>query len=228
MNIAGLLKTSLLDFPEHISCVVFTQGCNLRCPYCQNPELVEMEGNLMPKDMFFDFLKTRKKVLEGVVITGGEPLLQKDLKEFILKVKELGFKVKLDTNGCFPERLKELILEGIIDYIAMDVKAPLEKYSEIAGVNVDSKLIKKSIEIIKNSGITYEFRTTVYPELEEWDFESIGKLIQGAERCFLQQFRNEKTLSKEAAEKSPYTEEKLWKIKKIMEKYVKKVEIRGI
>lgn len=230
MQIAGHLKTSLIDYPGHISCVVFTQGCNLRCTYCQNPELVEAKEKFkgMPEETFFDFLNERKKILEGVVITGGEPTLQKDLEEFIKKIKKLGFKVKLDTNGCKPEVIKDLINEKLLDYIAMDVKAPLEKYSEITASKIDTKKIRESIEFIKKSGIGYEFRTTAYPELTDADFEEIGKLINGAEHYYLQQFRPEKTLSAEARKKIPFSEKKLNEIKKIMEKYAKKVEIRGI
>lgn len=229
MKIAGLLKTSLQDYPDHIACVVFTQGCNLKCPFCHNPELIPFEtSELMPETSFFDFLKKRKDVLEAVVITGGEPLLQNDLKLFISKIKKLGFKVKLDTNGCMPEKLKELIDEKLLDYIAMDVKAPVEKYSKLAGTEVDTDKIKKSIEIIMQSKIDYEFRTTVYPELTKTDFKEIRKMIQGAEKYFLQQFRNEKTFSTDAMEKEPYTKEELEEIKELIVKYVKHVEIRGL
>ncbi|MFH1239724.1 MAG: anaerobic ribonucleoside-triphosphate reductase activating protein [Candidatus Diapherotrites archaeon] len=229
MNIAGLLKTSLLDYPNHISCVVFTQGCNLRCPFCHNPELIPFENSeLMPEASFFDFLEKRKNVLEGVVITGGEPLIQNDLKKFISKIKKMKFKVKLDTNGCMPEKLKELIDDGYVDYIAMDIKAPFERYAKLTGAEVDTDKIKKSIEIIMHSRIDYEFRTTVYPELTQTDFKEIRQMIQGANKYFLQQFRNEKTFSIEAMEKEPYTKEQLEEIKELIVKYVKHVEIRGL
>ena len=140
MIIGGLQKTSLLDFPEKIAAIVFTMGCNFRCGYCHNPELINGEAKI---EEVFEFLKTRQGKLDGVVITGGEPCLQKDLPEFIKQVKELGFAVKLDTNGSFPEMLEKVLPD--LDYVAMDIKAPLEKYSQIVNVDVDTSKILKSI-----------------------------------------------------------------------------------
>ena len=156
MLIGGLQKTSLLDFPDKISAIVFTAGCNFRCGYCHNPELI---NSIAPVTEVFEFLKNRVGKLEGVVITGGEPCLQKDLPEFIKQVKSLGFAVKLDTNGSYPEMLAKVLPD--LDYVAMDIKAPLEKYSAVANWNGDVENIRKSIDMIMNSGVDYEFRTTV-------------------------------------------------------------------
>ena len=159
MQIGGVQKTSLLDFPEKISTIVFTQGCNFRCGYCHNPELIYKNEPAWTNVGFFEFLKSRRGKLDGVVITGGEPCLQKDLIEFIKEIKSLGFLVKLDSNGTFPIVLEKAI--PYLDYIAMDIKAPLEKYKNIVGVNIDTQTIKSSIDIIMNSNVDYEFRTTV-------------------------------------------------------------------
>ena len=163
MKIGGFQKFSLIDYPGKISAVIFTQGCNFRCPYCHNPELVLPE--LFEKEMLFDeildFLKLRKEKLDGVVITGGEPTLQRDLAAVIRKIKDLGYSVKLDTNGTNPEILKDLLEAKLLDYVAMDIKAPFEKYGELAGVEVGIDKIKQSVRQIMISGIDYEFRTTV-------------------------------------------------------------------
>ena len=190
MLIGGLQKTSLLDFPDKISAIVFTAGCNFRCGYCHNPELI---NSIAPVTEVFEFLKNRVGKLEGVVITGGEPCLQKDLPEFIKQVKSLGFAVKLDTNGSYPEMLAKVLPD--LDYVAMDIKAPLEKYSAVANWNGDVENIRKSIDMIMNSGVDYEFRTTVVAsQLDEKDFENIGKLLNGAKRYYLQKFVPSKVL----------------------------------
>ena len=175
--IGGLQKTSLLDFPKKIAAIVFTQGCNFRCGYCHNAELLDFSAEPKVKEEdFFDFLTKRKGKLDGVVITGGEPTVQSGLKEFILKIKDLGFEVKLDTNGTNPKVLSELL--QIIDYVAMDIKAPFTKYGMIAGVNVNIENIRESINLIISSNVDYEFRTTVVKsQLEFCDFEEIGKQI---------------------------------------------------
>ncbi|HDN97846.1 MAG TPA: anaerobic ribonucleoside-triphosphate reductase activating protein, partial [bacterium] len=180
MKIGGLTKTSLIEYPGMISAVVFTQGCNFRCPYCHNPELVEpsLSNPKIPEDEVIDFLKRRKKYLEAVVITGGEPCLQEDLIDFIVKLKEIGYMVKLETNGSFPEVLSKIIERKLVDFISMDIKGPLDKYDIIAGVKVDISKIKESISLIMDSGIDFEFQTTVVKSmLEEKDFEKIGNLI---------------------------------------------------
>lgn len=221
MIIGGLQKTSLLDFPEKIAAIVFTMGCNFRCGYCHNPELINGEAKI---EEVFEFLKTRQGKLDGVVITGGEPCLQKDLPEFIKQVKELGFAVKLDTNGSFPEMLEKVLAD--LDYVAMDIKAPLEKYSQIVNVDVDTSKILKSIEILKNCGVDYEFRTTVVKsQLSFEDFEKIGQLIQGAPRYYLQKFVASKILDKGLENEKTYSTEEFERIIDILKPYVK-AEVR--
>lgn len=221
MIIGGLQKTSLLDFPEKIAAIVFTMGCNFRCGYCHNPELINGEAKI---EEVFEFLKTRQGKLDGVVITGGEPCLQKDLPEFIKQVKELGFAVKLDTNGSFPEMLEKVLPD--LDYVAMDIKAPLEKYSQIVNVDVDTSKILKSIEVLKNSGVDYEFRTTVVKsQLSFEDFEKIGQLIQGAPRYYLQRFEASKILDKSLENEKTYSTEEFERIIDILKSYVK-AEVR--
>ena len=221
MIIGGLQKTSLLDFPEKIAAIVFTMGCNFRCGYCHNPELINGEAKI---EEVFEFLKTRQGKLDGVVITGGEPCLQKDLPEFIKQVKELGFAVKLDTNGSFPEMLEKVLLD--LDYVAMDIKAPLEKYSQIVNVDVDTSKILKSIEVLKNGGVDYEFRTTVVKsQLSFEDFEKIGQLIQGAPRYYLQRFEASKILDKSLENEKTYSTEEFERIIDMLKSYVK-AEVR--
>lgn len=221
MIIGGLQKTSLLDFPEKIAAIVFTMGCNFRCGYCHNPELINGEAKI---EEVFEFLKTRQGKLDGVVITGGEPCLQKDLPEFIKQVKELGFAVKLDTNGSFPEMLEKVLPD--LDYVAMDIKAPLEKYSQIVNVDVDTLKILKSIEVLKNGGVDYEFRTTVLKsQLSFEDFEKIGQLIQGAPRYYLQRFEASKILDKSLENEKTYSTEEFERIIDILKSYVK-AEVR--
>lgn len=221
MIIGGLQKTSLLDFPEKIAAIVFTMGCNFRCGYCHNPELINGEAKI---EEVFEFLKTRQGKLDGVVITGGEPCLQKDLPEFIKQVKELGFAVKLDTNGSFPEMLEKVLPD--LDYVAMDIKAPLEKYSQIVNVDVDTSKILKSIEVLKNGGVDYEFRTTVVKsQLSFEDFEKIGQLIQGVPRYYLQRFEASKILDKSLENEKTYSTEEFERIIDILKSYVK-AEVR--
>lgn len=221
MIIGGLQKTSLLDFPEKIAAIVFTMGCNFRCGYCHNPELINGEAKI---EEVFEFLKTRQGKLDGIVITGGEPCLQKDLPEFIKQVKELGFAVKLDTNGSFPEMLEKVLPD--LDYVAMDIKAPLEKYSQIVNVDVDTSKILKSIEVLKNGGVDYEFRTTVVKsQLSLEDFEKIGQLIQGAPRYYLQRFEASKILDKSLENEKTYSTEEFERIIDILKSYVK-AEVR--
>ncbi len=207
--IGGLQKASLLDYPGKLSAIVFTQGCNFRCGYCHNPELNKLNSQrpVYTVPAFFEFLQTRRGKLDGVVITGGETCLQKDLKKFIIKIKEMGFLVKLDTNGSKPEVLEELVKEKVIDYIAMDIKAPLNKYCRVTKTNIDTKKIRKSVNIIMNSGIEYEFRTTVIKgQLETEDFAEIGDLICGAKKYFLQKFVPSKILDENFSNRQTLTD----------------------
>lgn len=193
MNILGLIKTTLLDYPEHTACIVFTGGCNFRCHYCHNFELINTDSSIISENEIIDFLIKRKNVLEGVVISGGEPCIHHDLPKFIKKIKALGFMVKLDTNGSYPEMLKLLINEKLLDYIAMDIKAPLntESLKKIVHTNaVEPEKIKASIDLIMHSRIEYEFRTTIAKELLSLEnLLEIAKYIKNAKRYYLQSFK---------------------------------------
>ncbi len=191
MLIHGLQKMTLLDYPGYVACTVFLNGCDFRCPYCHNFELVDGTAKaLMSDEDFFAFLGKRKGLLDGVCISGGEPLLHKNIEDFIKKIREMGYKVKLDTNGYHPGMLKNLIDNGLLDYIAMDIKNSFAKYPVTTGnPDIDTSIIKKSISIIMNSDVDYEFRTTVVGGLHEPDdLEQIGAAIRGARAYYLQQF----------------------------------------
>ena len=231
--VGGLQKTTLLDFPKKIAAIVFTQGCNFRCGYCHNPELLSLsennseQKNSLTEEDVLNFLKKRKGKLDGIVITGGEPTLQSGLYDFIKKVKSLNFLVKLDTNGTNSEILKKLIDEKFLDYIAMDIKSTIEKYQKITNVNVKTENILKSIELIKNSGIDYEFRTTVLKsQLKLDDFEEIGKMINGAKRYYLQKFVPSKIYDEKLLTEQNYSDIEFNQICEILKKYVNVVEIR--
>ena len=191
MKIGGLQKLTLLDFPGRCACTVFTVGCNLRCPFCHNAPLVTgQEPALIGEDEILSLLKKRQGVLDGVCFTGGEPLLQPDLAALIREIRALGFAVKLDTNGTLPDRLQALLDEGLLDYVAMDIKNSPERYAETVGVpGFDVTNIDRSIRILQNGNVPFEFRTTVVKELHTpKDFQQIAEWIAGAEPYFLQQF----------------------------------------
>ena len=193
MIISGLQKLTLLDFPGYIACTIFTRGCNLRCPFCQNkglavPECFD-EKEIIPVQNIIDFLKMRKSRLQGVCITGGEPTLQTDLMDFIRQIKDMGYKVKLDTNGTNPDMIKTLLDENLLDYIAMDIKNDLSRYTLTAGAAVNQDDILKSIDIIKTAGIEYEFRTTVVKELhDKQSFRNIAEMIKHVKNYSLQYY----------------------------------------
>lgn len=228
IKIGGFQKSSLIDYPEKISAIIFIQGCNFKCPYCHNPELVGRTSCApLNTSEVLDFLKSRIGKLDGVVITGGEPTLHKDLPELILQIKDLGFLVKLDTNGTNPDLLQDLIDKKLIDYVAMDIKAPIEKYSDVVCAKVDTENILKSIEILKKSNVDYEFRTTVVKsQLSLEDFEKIGKMIKNTNKYYLQRFVPTKTLNKSFVNQLTYTDEKFTPIIENLKNYVKKVELR--
>ena len=192
MKINGLQKLTLLDFPGRVACTVFTAGCNLRCPFCHNASLVVgAPEEIMSEEEFFAFLSKRRGILEGVALTGGEPLLDRDVVGFARRIKEMGFAVKLDTNGTLPDRLREIIDAGAVDYVAMDIKNSPEKYALTVGADVDLEKIRRSVEILLSGRVEYEFRTTVTAELHgRDDFVAIGSLIGGASKYYLQQFRD--------------------------------------
>jgi len=194
MHIAGLQKLTLLDYPGHTACTVFTAGCNLRCPFCHNSELVlpQRRPPRMDEEEFFSFLKKRQGILDGVCITGGEPLLQRELPDLLRAIRKLGFAVKLDTNGTFPKVLKALAAEGLVDYVAMDIKNSPERYAETVGIpGFDLTGVRESVEFLLSGGVDYEFRTTVCAELHgEADMHAIGQWLQSAPRYFLQEFKD--------------------------------------
>lgn len=229
MKIGGLQKTSLLDYPDHISAIIWTIGCNFRCPFCYNKKLVFEELSVIPEKEIFDFLEKRKNVLEAVVITGGEPTLQNDLFDFIRKVKDMDYLVKIDTNGTFPNRIDELIKNNLVDYIAMDVKAPKEKYEKLSGVKVDIGSIEKSIEIIKNRSVGYEFKTTFVPTLlEKNDIVEIAKWLKNSKRYYLQNFeKNSPFISKEMENVKPYSKEYMYETLNEIKSYFRYCDVRG-
>lgn len=201
MLIGGFQKLTLIDYHGKVAATVFTVGCNFRCPFCHNPELIDFPKEALPtyrnnEKAFFKFLAKRKGLLDGVCVTGGEPTVQPNLLEFLAKIKKMGFLVKLDTNGSRPEVVKEVIRRKLADFFAMDIKNRPGKYAGTAGADIDEAKIRESIALIRGSGIPHEFRTTVVPGLhEEGDFDGIVSLIDGADAYYLQEFRDFRILS---------------------------------
>jgi len=229
MKIGGFQKTTLLDYPEHVSAIIWTVGCNFRCPFCYNIDLVKEKSDLFSEKEILDFLEKRKNFLDALVISGGEPFLQNDLREFCRKVKKIGYKIKIDTNGTFPDKLKQLIDEKLVDYVSMDIKAPKEKYNQLSGVKTDIDKIEKSIKILQNSDIDYEFKTTVIPNyLDKEDIMNIANWIKGSKKFFLQQFKNDiPVISSDLEKLKPYSEEYLQNILKEIKLYFKECKLRG-
>jgi pyruvate formate lyase activating enzyme len=230
MKIGGFQKISLIDYPEHLSLIVWTSGCNFRCPFCYNKDLVLNDVDLFPEDEVLQTLKERQGKIEAVVITGGEPTLQKDLKNFIKKVKALNYLVKLDTNGTNPEIIRNLFEEKLIDYIAMDIKAPKDKYQALSGIkNFGIQNIESSIGIIKKLAPDYEFRTTVVPSLlNKDDILSIAQWLRGSMRYILQQFTIPgELMDKNLAKSRPYPKEFFDDLKSAIKDYFTFCEIRG-
>lgn len=237
VKIGGLQKLTLIDYPGKIACTVFLAGCDFRCPWCHNPELVlpeEIEKSpKIPEKDFFDFLRTRKNLLEGVVICGGEPCINKDLPEFCQKIKKLGYSVKLDTNGSNPKMLRDLIDKKLIDYVAMDVKAPKEKYMEAIGLKKGSsryllKQVEESINILKKGKVDYEFRTTMIPKLlGREDIIKIVKWIGPAKRYCLQNFRpGGNTVNPNFKQMKPCLDEYLLEIQKAVAPFFETCQVR--
>jgi pyruvate formate lyase activating enzyme len=227
MLIAGFEKNTLLDYPGKVASIIFTYGCNLRCPYCHNPELVIKpidKNNLFSEESILNYLKKRKGLIDALVITGGEPTLQKDLVPFIRKAKELDILVKLDTNGINDDIVEHIISLNIVDYWAMDIKYPSELLQDY---KIEAQKVKNSIEMIMNSGKEYEFRTTYVKGIHSIeDAKSIGKMIEGAKNYYIQNFRAGKTIDPELNESNTFTEKELTKIKEVIAPYVKSVKIR--
>lgn len=242
MEIGGLQKLTLIDYPGKLACTVFLLGCNFKCPWCYSAELVLPEKiekqQIIPEKYFFDFLKERKELLDGVVICGGEPTIQTELVDFIKKIKKLGYFVKLDTNGSNPNLLESLIKQKLIDYVAVDIKAPKEKYLQMAGISQEGlggnffkgkmlEYLEKSIKILKAGEIDYEFRTTIVPNvLEKKDILEIARWIGPAKKYFLQSFRPEKTIDPKFENITPYPEEYLLDIKEAISPFFEQCQIR--
>ena len=229
MKIGGLQRISLIDYPGMICAIVFLEGCNFRCPYCHNPELVDpclFRTSVKESDVM-EFLKTRKGKLDAVSITGGEPTIQANLPAFIRKIRKMGFAVKLDTNGSHPHVIKNLLTENLLDYIAMDVKAPLMKYKEIVNAHVNIDLIRESIDLILRSKIPCEFRTTIIDsQLDEADVRKIADLISGADHYVLQKFAPTKTLDNKFLKEKSWSDERFQNFKMLLEKEISSVIIR--
>jgi pyruvate formate lyase activating enzyme len=230
MKIGGFQKTSLLDYPDRISAIVWVSGCNFRCPFCYNKNLALGTAELFPEDEILSFLSKRKGQLEGVVISGGEPLLQEDIVDFVKKIKKLRFLVKVDTNGAFPEKLGELLEKQLVDYVAMDVKAPKGKYRELVGVNVDISKIEASIDLIKSKAPGYEFKTTFIPNLlKKEDIVEIAKWLDGADAFYLQQFKPISPLLSPRLENIvPYSRDYFSETLTAIKPFFKRCTVRGI
>lgn len=199
MVLGGLQKLTLLDFPEHVACTVFTLGCNFRCPFCHNAPLVLTKDTPQyAVDDFFRFLEMRKGLLDGVAVTGGEPLLQKDIADFLAKIKEMGYAVKLDTNGAFPEKLAQLLQDGLVDFVAMDIKNSPQKYEMTAGCAGILEDVRKSAAMLMEGKTPFEFRTTAVKQLHTAeDFRDIGRWIAGVPKYYIQQFQDSGNILKD-------------------------------
>ncbi|MEW6103509.1 MAG: anaerobic ribonucleoside-triphosphate reductase activating protein [bacterium] len=229
MKIKGFQGVSLIDYPEKVSSVIFTGGCNMRCPFCQNKELVE---NSIPSLNEEDILKAifeRKGFIDGVVITGGEPTIQHDLADFCRRLKNEGFFVKLDTNGYLPDVLRGLIENKAIDYISLDIKSTFSDYNNTCGITVDVDKIKESLEILRNMEIDYEIRTTGVPGIIDLEkIKEIAREISWAKKYVIQQYRNEKTLNPDFEKIAPYPKDVLLGFKREAEAFISNVSVRGI
>ncbi len=229
MKIKGLQKLTLLDYPEKMACTVFLAGCNFRCPFCHNASLVtNIDDDYISEEEFFSFLNKRKGILNGVCITGGEPTLYPDLEDFIRKIKELGFSVKLDTNGYNPDILIDLVNKGLIDYVAMDIKNSKEKYAVTAGLpSLDITRIEKSVQFLLSGAVPYEFRTTIVKELHnEEDMKSISHWIEKADRYFLQGFQDSGDLIENGY--SGYDKNSMQYLLNITKERLTKANLRGV
>ena len=231
MHVKGWVKSSLLDYPGKIAASLFCGGCNFRCPHCHNADLVlhhDQQPDVAP-DQIEDFLSQRHGLLDGVVISGGEPTLQPDLPTFAGQIREMGFLVKLDTNGYRPDVLEVMLDAGLVDYVAMDIKAPLIKYDQAAGVSVDTGRIERSMALLRRGQVDYEFRTTVVPGLlSEEDILEIARLVSGVPRFCLQQFVPHNTLDPQMTKCVPYLPERVRAMIDLVEPWVDEVRLRGL
>jgi len=231
LGIKGFTPTSLIDWPGKIAAVIFLGGCSFRCHYCYNPEFIDnldAIGDLEDKEIF-DFLEKKKKWLDGVVMLGGEPTIHKNFHKIIGRIKDLGLRIGVHTNGTSPKDLKKIIDDKLVDYIAMDIKAPLDKYKKVVDVEVDVSLIKDSVGLIKKSNIDYEFRITVVPGLvDKEDIKEISEWLSGSKRFFIQQFKPGKVLDPKYSKVQPYKVQDLLAFKKIAKNHFDIVDIRGV
>ncbi|MEW5956034.1 MAG: anaerobic ribonucleoside-triphosphate reductase activating protein [Candidatus Micrarchaeota archaeon] len=229
MEFGGIQKTSLVDYPAKIAVVLFTKGCNYACPYCHNPSLAAPAENTpsITEEEALETLRKRRKYADGLVITGGEPTLQKGLPSFLRKAKELGYSIKLDTNGANPLFLTQLLKEGLVDYVALDLKAAPEDYPTVAKKNADAESVRKSAEAIKNSGVDYEFRTTVAHEtLSPQQMHAMCEWIDGGKRLFIQKFRPGDCLDPAWNDKLPPTDQEVKQLVEAAEPFFEEVRIR--
>lgn len=231
LKLGGLQETSLLDYPGRICAIVWTVGCNFRCPFCYNLNMVYGDTEIVPVDHILSFLDDRVGKLDALSITGGEPLLHEDIGTFMKEVKDRGFLVKVDTNGTFPDRLEELLDSGLVDYVSMDVKAPFDKYDTLAGVHVDIEKIKRSIKLIMEKAPDYEFKTTMIPGLlKKEDVKRVGSLIRGAKRYYLQQFKTDVPVINQEllSTTTPFTPHEFNEMKDLASPLVESCLLRGV
>jgi pyruvate formate lyase activating enzyme len=229
MMIGGFQRFSLADFPGRIAAIVFTRGCGFRCPYCHNPELVDPAryAPALSNEMVLGFLRSRRGLLQGVVITGGEPTLHEDLPDILFAIKAMGLAVKLDTNGCNPALLEHLIAHDLCDYIAMDLKAPLESYMRIVGVPIDPRTIRHSLDLVIKSGMPHEIRTTyVESLLSDEDVSRIGEAARGCRRFYLQLYRATKSLDTALLQTPRPSEARIRQLKTLLETSGVPVQVR--
>lgn len=226
MKFGGLQKLTLLDYPEKVACTVFCVGCDFRCPFCHNGSLINGGGDWTQEEILA-FLSKRSNVLEGVCLTGGEPLMYADVADFLRQVKTLGYKVKLDTNGSYPSRLEQLIKDGLVDYVAMDVKNSLELYRATAGAEVNLDAVERSVALLKTGVVPYEFRTTVTRTFHtERSLSDVAIWLHDADKWFLQQFVRSDDLIDPSVE--GYSDDELRSLCQAVRKYCPNVRLRGI
>jgi pyruvate formate lyase activating enzyme len=229
MKLGGWQGVSLIDYPENVCSVIFTQGCNFKCPYCHNPELVDPKrfGECLPQEEILSRLRKRKGKLDAVTITGGEPTVQPDLAAYIEEIRAIPYLVKVDTNGSHPEVLERLVEKKLIDFVAMDVKAPLKKYRKVTKSSIDTHKIKESIAVIRDSGLSHEFRTTVVKSLlKKSDLEEVAALIEGADAYVLQKFVPSKVLDNRFLKATTYSDEEFEALREKIKGLVKRISIR--
>lgn len=229
MLISGIQKTSLIDYPGKICTILFTRGCNFSCGFCHNPELVNKDKYIpiIPNEEILQFLKRRKDLIEAITITGGEPTLHSDLPNFIKQVKDMGYLIKLDSNGTNPEMLKEILSKNLIDFVAMDIKNSFSKYQETVNRKLNIEKIKKSIKLIIDSNINHEFRTTLVPIIHtKEDVLNMTKIIKGCQTYVLQNFKSTKTVDPAFTKSRSFTQKEMLEFKKIAKSQIKDVKIR--